>query len=230
MMNRRTFWLLAPLALLAIHTGAAAGGTLLTFDTLKNFEQVGNYYDGGMGSLGSGPGPNFGVTFSSQAFAYVPGEQSGTVTPFPGDPSPPTVLLLGDFTNGFAQGAPLTMTMDVAGGFGGALIFYDLAIVRAATVTIWSGLDGTGTQLAQLSLTLVPVTSEVFSAATALSFAGTAHSVVFAGGNDQLALDNISFQSVPEPTSWLLLALGLGSSVVFLRGRRHPNARVAGIG
>ena len=97
-------------------------------------------------------------------------------------------------------------------------------------MTIWSGLDGTGTQLAQLSLTLVPTTSEVFSPPTTLSFAGTARSVVFAGGNDQLALDNISFQSVPEPTSWTLLASGMGSGVVFLRRLRRRKATVGGVG
>jgi hypothetical protein len=225
MMNLRTGLLLA--AVLVSHAGGAAGGTTLTFEGLKNFEQVENYYNGGMGSRGSGPGPSYGVTFSRDALAYIPGEFHGKVTPYPGDPSPPTVLLLGDLSRRVPEGYPLSMTMNVSGGFVGALTFYDIAIVRTATVTIWSGLDGTGTELATLNLPLVPVSNEAFAGPETMSFSGTAHSVVFSGGNDQLALDNISFQSVPEPASWLLVALGIGG-VFFVRGARRLGAAGAG--
>ena len=50
--------------------GGAAGGTTLTFEGLKNYEEVENYYNGGKGSKGSGPGTNYGVTFSSNALAW----------------------------------------------------------------------------------------------------------------------------------------------------------------
>ena len=128
---------------------------VLTFEGLRNLEQVDDYYNGGSGSLGSGPGPNYGITFSSNALALV------RQTPFPGDPSPPTVLLLGN--TGIGAGQPLSMTMDVSGGFSTGLVFYDIAIGRTATVNIYSGLDGTGTLLAQETLPLLPPSNEFFS-------------------------------------------------------------------
>jgi hypothetical protein len=93
-------------------------------------------------------------------------------------------------------------------------------------VTIWSGLDGNCAQLAQLSLPLLAPNNLVFTSPVSMSFSGTAQSVAFSGGNDQLAFDNISFQpqAVPEPTSWLLLALGSGGGAFFLRGARHLKA------
>ena len=202
-------------ALLAVEPGVAAGGPVLTFEGLKNFEAIENYYNGGKGSLGTGPGPKYGITFSSNALAYIPGEQSGKVTPYPGDPSPPTVMLLGALGQGLAPGQPISATMDVSGGFTGGLLFYDIAIVKKATVTIWSGLDGTGKQLAQMNLPLVPAGNEAFGPPIAMMFSGTAKSVVFSGGNDELAFDDITF-GVPEPASWLLLACGI-TGVAFWR-------------
>lgn len=200
-----------------------SAGTVLTFEGPKNFEQIGDYYNGGTGSLGSGPGPNYGVTFSSEALAYIPGQQTGMVTPFPGDPSPATVLLLGDLGNRYAGGYPLSLTMDVTGGFSQSLLFYDIAILRTATVQIWSGLDGQGTMLAQQNIPLVPASNEVFSGPLTVPFSGTAHSVVFAGGNDQLALDNITFNAVvPEPSSSIPMAIGIGIlfTILFLRRQK----------
>jgi hypothetical protein len=112
--------------------------------------------------------------------------------------------------------------MDVSGGFAGELDFYYLGIgSTASSVAIYGGLDGTGKQLANQALKLG--NQEVFSNLIAVKFAGTAHSVVFSGGNNQLAFDNISFQSVPEPGSALLLATGL-LSVFFVRGARHARS------
>jgi hypothetical protein len=188
---------------------------VLTFEGLQNFEPVADYYNGGMGGLGSGPGPNYGITFSSNSLAYIPGQQTGKVTPFPGDPSPPTVLLLGALGNQYSAGYPLSLTMDVNGGFSQGLTFYDIAILRSATVQIWSGLDGQGTKLAQQNIPLVPVSNEVFTGPIDVPFSGVAQSVVFSGGNDQLVLDNISFlASVPEPSSWIPLATGMGCALL----------------
>jgi hypothetical protein len=114
--------------------------------------------------------------------------------------------------------------MDVAGGFSKGLLFYDIAISTTSTVQIWSGLDGSGTKLAQQNIPLVPVSNEVFSGQIDVPFSGLAQSVVFSGGNDQLVLDNISFlASVPEPSSWVPLATGMGCAfLAFARWRRKP--------
>lgn len=199
--------------------GSATAATVLTFEGLQNFEQVADYYDGGLGSLGSGPGPDYGVTFDPLALAYIPGLQKGHITPFPGDPSPPTVLLLFDPSNPYGAGVPTSTTMDVSPGFADQLAFYYIAIGRQATVQIFSGPDGTGTLLAQQTF---PITPESFAAAPSImNFSSIAHSVVFAGGNDQLALDNILFTSVvPEPSSWFCLAAGLAGSLLIVSRRR----------
>ncbi len=147
------------------------------------------------------------------------GVQSGFPNPFPGDPSPPTVLLVFNAANPIGGGQPTSVTMDVDGGFTGGILFYDIAIERVGSVKIYSGLDGTGTVLASLAL---PVTPEAFLGPTTLTFAGTAESAVFTGGNDQLALDNITFlASVPEPAAWISLSIGLASSCVFFARRRR---------
>ncbi len=226
MCRRQRICLIA--ALLALCSGgASAAGAVLTFEGLQNFEQVANYYNGGNGSLGTGPGPAYGVTFSAFGLAYIPGQQSGMVTPFPGDPSPPTVLLL-DNLNGPA-GFPTSMTMDSVSGFAQDLSFYEIYIGTNGSVQIYSGPDGTGTLLAQqaLPMTGTLLSNAVFTGPIDVPFSGTAHSAVFTGGNNQLALDNIALLGpVPEPSSWVLLMLGVGGACWIFKGttRRRGGA------
>jgi hypothetical protein len=195
----------------ALWAGKASGDMILTFEALKDDEQVQNFYNGGTGSLGSGPGPNYGISFDTNAVAVV------RVNPFPNDPSPPTVLEL-DTLNVIDEGQTRSMTMNVSGGFTQQLNFWDIAILRAATVTIWSGTNGGGTMLAQTSLPLQSANNVSFLFES-LPFEGTAHSVVFTGGDQQLALDDISFgplTSVPEPSGW---QCGLIALACFIRCR-----------
>ena len=58
---------------------------LMTFEGLKEGEQVLNFYNGGLGSMGGGPGPKFGVAFTSTAVALTHGNYGE-------EPSPPTVM------------------------------------------------------------------------------------------------------------------------------------------
>jgi hypothetical protein len=126
-------------------------------------------------------------------------------------------------------GQPIATKMNVAGGFSGAPLFYYFAIGRKPEVTIYSGLNGGGMKLADktFDLTGKELANAVFSAEQNITFSGTALSVVFTGGNDQLALDNISFAKVPEPSGWICLTTGLGCSYLALarRRRRKPVAR-----
>ena len=108
--------------------------------------------------------------------------------------------------------------MDVTVGFTQGISFYDIAIERVGSVTVYSGLDGTGAVLATLAL---PTTPEAFGSATTLTFDGIAESVKFTGGNDQLVLDNITLLApVPEPAAWISLTAGLASASVFFARRR----------
>lgn len=208
----------------ALCAGSASAGVVLDFEGLKDDEPVQNFYNGGAGGLGSA-GTNYGVAFGADAVAVV------RVHPFPGDPSPPTVLEL-DSLNPSNEGQPLTMTMNVSAGFKQQLNFWDIAILRAASVTIWSGQNGGGTMLAQMSLPLVPVNNEVFTGAVSMPFAGTAGSVVFAGGDQQLVIEDISFgplPNVPEPRQWwYCAAIGL-LWLCRVHARRRGDAPPSGI-
>src|SRR5581483_5833459 len=42
---------------------------VLDFQGLQNNEPIDNFYDGGLGGFGSGPGPNDGISFTSNSLA-----------------------------------------------------------------------------------------------------------------------------------------------------------------
>src|SRR4051812_40304143 len=101
---------LVALAALLFTVGLArAQQVTIDFQGLQNSEKVRDYYAGGHGSLGSGPGPNYGVTFGPDANSVI----STTVA------AGQTVL----FTNNPNASAPAPTTMNVAGGFSGQLSF-----------------------------------------------------------------------------------------------------------
>src|SRR5216684_8849886 len=59
---------------------------ILTFEGLKDNEPINNYYNGGFGNNGSGPGPNYGITFGPDALAII-SELSGGSAHTSGNPS-----------------------------------------------------------------------------------------------------------------------------------------------
>jgi hypothetical protein len=204
------------LALLAgaLSSPAAAVPLVLTFEELQNTEHVNAFYNGGTGSLGSGPGTNFGIQFSN-AVAFIDSDAGGTGN-FGGEPSPSTAITF--------LGASAT-TMNVAAGFDTGFSFFYSAIAAPGVVRVWSDLDGTGTLLVELDLALTPFggapdPTGVFSPFLpfGVTFDGIAQSVDFSGSSNQIGFDNITLgserpigadQAVPEPGSLLLLAAGL---------------------
>lgn len=172
-------------------TNSAPVNVLLGFDSLKCQEYVDNYYAGGNGSLGTGPGPNYGVTFSSNAETlsdYVIETTCGTYTSnATNEPSPYNFIF---FLSGSAA------TMDVPAGFTGGFSFYYTAASNPGFINVWSGLNGTGTLLTTLNL---PVTGSCSATPQycvwnpiGVSFSGTAMSVDFGGTENQIAFDNIT--------------------------------------
>jgi hypothetical protein len=220
-------------AILFVLTAALAGTALagnvitLTFEGLQNEEAVDSYYDGGTGGNGSGPGPNYGITFTSDSLALTSGN-------FEGAPSMPTILF---FESGAGD------TMDVAAGFTTGFSFYYSAPVYAGDVLVYSGLDGTGTLLATVTLPLTPDGSTYTGGGcpggpdycpfepAGVSFAGTAQSAVFSGVANFIGFDNITLgastptgssapSGVPEPATVALLGGGLGLVALLRRFRK----------
>jgi PEP-CTERM motif len=209
-----------PLFLAASALTSHAGVITLTFEGLADEEPIMNYYNGGLGGDGSGPGPSDGITFSPNSLAIIQNNDGGSGN-FGGEPSPITVAF---FLSGGPNGA-LGDVMDVPAGFTTGFSFYYSAANDPGTVNVWSGLDATGTLLATISL---PVTANDGDGcptnpganfcpfvADGVTFSGTAMSVDFGGTANQIAFDNITLGSstptpgTPEPSTILLLGAGL---------------------
>jgi hypothetical protein len=217
------------LVLVGISSPAFAVPLVLTFEGLQNFESVDQFYNGGTGSLGSGPNTNFGIQFSN-AVAFIDADAGGTGN-FGGEPSPSTAITF--------LGAGST-TMNVAAGFDTGFSFFYSAVIAPGVIRVWSDLDGTGSLLAELDLPLTPFEGApdpngAFSPflSFGLAFDGLAHSVDFSGTANQIGFDNITLgserpigpdQAVPEPGSLLLLSAGLAGAA-FLAGRRARSCK-----
>jgi hypothetical protein len=215
-MRRLTPIIIAAASLAVLTTTVARANTIdVNFDTLQNDELVNNYYNGGYGSLGSGPGPNYGITFAN---AFVLNEYSNNEG----------LLVSGPNSITFLSGSG--SIMDVAAGFTTGFSFNYSSPFDVGTVTVWSGLDATGTLLASLTLPSTPNGSGTTGCnghnycpdlPFGVTFAGTAESVDFSGTANYIVYDDITLgsstpgapPSVPEPTTLALLGMtfaGLG--------------------
>lgn len=209
---------------------ASAAVTVLDFENIAPYPNnsdvlVQGFYNGGTSSIGT-TGTNYGVEFSSNALALclnTPGIScSNTSRGGLGNPNSQKGSLF------FLSGSQTFMNL--ASGFDTGFSFFYTAINQAGSISVYDGLDGTGSLLASLSL---PTTSSncdpVYSAGfcpfvpVGVGFAGIAKSVSFAGVANQIVFDDITFGSVtpdtkpvPEPASVLgLLAIGfLGAGSV----------------
>jgi hypothetical protein len=178
---KRLFFSLVALSLL-YGPGQSRAATVLTFAGLQDLEPILNYYDGGFGGDGSGPGPNYGVIFGSDSLAIIQ-EAAGGSGNFINNPTGVTVAF---FLSGPGD------VMDVPGGFNTGFSFYYSAPYYPGSVTVWSGLDGTGTLLATLDLALTPMLPGPYDyddwVAQGVSFSGTAESAIFSGTANYIGL------------------------------------------
>ncbi len=220
---RKAISLLAVIFVLAV-ASAKAGTIVLTFEGLQDNETVLNYYNGGLGGNGSGPGPNYGITFGPDTLAIISGAAGGSGN-FSGAPTMPTVAY---FLTGPGD------VMDVPAGFTTGFSFYYSAVVYPGSVTVYSGLDGTGSVLASLDLPVTPSGGAPECTYGAycpwfpigVTFDGSAQSVIFSGSANYIGFDNITLGSatpspgVPEPATLTLFGSGLLGLVSVLRRRK----------
>ncbi len=220
----------AALVLGAIAGTAHASTVTLTLGSLHTGDFIDNYYNGGYGSttntgtsLTVGPGPNLGFTFSPNASVQAAGHSSSTGNgKFENNPSKQSEILY--FTNTAGQSA-----MDFASGFDSLSFNYSFAsnssAINGETVSIWSGLNGTGTLLDTLTLNApsqaVACTSTFDSYCTWSSIAASgfkgAESAVFGPNSGTILTEfdglQVTPSAVPLPAAaWLLLSglAGLG--------------------
>ncbi len=140
--------------------------------------------------------------------------------------TPPGYMVL--YSDTAREGEGISTIMNINGGII-STVFFDYATIDAeGSITVYSGLNGTGTALAS---ELLPITSPdtgpgVFVAGS-LSFSGVGSSIVFSGGNKQLAIDDILMTSVPEPPAGQLLAIAIAIGMLLARGLRTAKTGAA---
>ena len=162
----------------------------LSFLGLQDQEPILNYYDGGFGGLGSGPGPNYGITFEANSLAVI-SEDNGGSGDFSGAPYNTIAFFLvgpGDI-------------MNKASGFTTGFSFFYSSPFAPGTVTVWSGLNATGTELADLNLAPTPQGGPGCDrdycpwVPFGVTFAGTAESVEFTGSADRIGFSAVTLGS-----------------------------------
>jgi hypothetical protein len=208
---------------------------ILTFGGQVNATSINTFFDGGTDQYGTAGGAanNVGVTFSAPAefqnAGYNGNGFNGGTGKFENDPSGATGVL-------YFAAVPTTSAavLDDATGFTGISFNYSLLNNSASygsTVSLYSGLDGTGNLLGTLTLsaagTTVACTSShdefcTWSSTGISSLGGVAESAVFNGdARTYTSFDAVALTATPVPLPaalWFMLG-GLGGLARFARRR-----------
>ncbi len=205
---------------MAMAAPASAQVVVLDFEGIGNESSVGNFYNGGAGT-------NYGVQFSADTLAVIDADAGGTGN-IANEPSPNTVMFFLNANNA---------VLNFAAGFDTGFSFFYTSST-AATVSVYDGLNGTGSLLGTLSLAAQYSTGCTGDpnggfcnwSAVGVNFSGIARSIDFGGTANQTAFDDITFGSstpgpvtpVPEPGTYALMLAGLGVVATVARRRRQP--------
>lgn len=227
-MKKALFRACAALSAVTAAGSAQASTIVLDFEGVGNFAAVNEFYNGGSDSAGNS-GTDYGISFSTTSLGIIDSDAGGGGN-FANEPSADTVLF---FLSGGAA------TMNVAAGFEtGFSFFYSSA--AAGSVSVYDGLNGTGTLLASLALPAQfsvgcsgdPTGSYCNWTNIGVAFSGVARSVNFGGSADFIAFDDVTLGStiagggaVPEPGTWAMMLLGFGAIGYSMR-RRKTSARL----
>jgi PEP-CTERM motif len=191
-----------------------------------------NYYNGGMSSVGT-TGPNYGVTFSSNALNICLNSLSVACSNTSKGGLGPANSQEGALF--FLSGSDTFM--DVAAGFTTGFSFNYVSENDTGSVSVYSGLNGTGTLLATIDLSPNAGSCPGYDAGfcpfspIGVAFSGIAESVSFAGVENQIVFDDVTFGSAtpgatPEPSTWTMMALGF-AGLGFASYRKAKSRRMA---
>ena len=121
----------------------------------------------------------------------------------------------------FAFNTEATAMFEFAPGF--TSFSFTAGVFTPATVSVYSGLGGTGSLLGSLLVTDPPSAPNAF-AANSVAFAGVGQSVVVVSSAGFFGWDDISLTAVPEPATWSLMVGGFGLVGIMTRRRRTADA------
>ena len=181
-MKNKLFTVLAAGVFLGTANNSSAAVISLDFEGIGDLSPIGNYYNGGGGT-------NYGITFSDNSLALIDSDVGGSGN-IGGEPSPSTVLF-------FLSGSDAKIF--VSGGFHTGFSFWYSAISTPGSVGVY---DVNHQLLANLVLPVTPSNggdphgdfSPFYQ--LGLGFTGTASYASFAGVQNQIVFDNITFGSV----------------------------------
>lgn len=196
---------------------------------------VENFYNGGTSSTGNSFSQNLGVAYGIDAVAE---NSLNSTTNFLDNPSASTAVMYFKYLSSTNTAYTADNSMNVAGGFT-SLAFnyassgaYNSSGSGTPSVSLYSGLNGTGTLLATINLTLNDPTGDGCatgkycvwnSASTTLAAGQVAQSAVFSKASEYTLFDAVQISAVPEPSSFALAAAGLVAVAGALRLRRRAS-------
>ena len=159
---------------------------------------------------------NYGVSFGNDALAITDGDKGGS---FNGDAHSGTSVMI--FLNN-------TAVLNFSAGFDTGFSFYYATPNTPGSVSVYSGLNKTGTLLGTIDLPINGPGSGpggIYSnwSLGSLAFDGVAHSIDFGGTANYIAYDDVTFGAtapVPEPQVYSLLLAGLAVVGAIARRRR----------
>jgi PEP-CTERM motif len=184
---------LAAVVLLIYGPVARADSVVLTFEGVGNAQEIGNFYN-----VGAGGG--LGISFTGVSVALISSLDGGSGN-FANAPSGDTAAIF------------LAAAMNVPAGFTSLSFFYSNAS-NPSSVSVWSGLNGTGALLGTLDLPTngicFPPPNYCVWTEVGMNFSGTAESLLFPSDATKSAffVDNVTLTPAPEPATLLLLVVG----------------------